>query len=479
MEITSFLERIAERESSFILYEGRVFSIIDSGKSSDFLQAGEIQLPIMPSLSYREWELLDEQLQRKSIESYSREFVKDTIDKELRAESELKQEESRIHALHYIMEEFLPYLLSKKYVSDELLQEEIFEETKVEQPLERAKKEIREKLTADFGNMEMGEKQDPAERMRQSVLKKEKREIKTGAIVPQFVHTNGVPKSLLGEITAYQPLYVVDGKVFALYIVGRNFLALQKHKAAKKDQFVFNIDGKILSLSKERLPSLKEIEHEFIERSKKKWRINALERSQDAFDQIKDQIETKEVTGMQMHELAKLDEYDLGECGFILKNGDYYVYSRLPKFVTQDGRNHDVFWPYEATRVAIKIGWDKKPYTTGNPLIVEKREFHPCLKGRSSGGYRTLCNLSRNPRDYRNTISDMIRKLSDAANVFLQPLNKSSLDSHSGYRYFGDHLDNILKQGSMTREQAIEKRYMVVEVIEKKITLEGDDHDNE
>lgn len=60
----------------------------------------------------------------------------------------------------------------------------------------------------------------------------------------------------------------------------------------------------------------------------------------------------------------------------------------------------------------------------------------------------------------------MVRKLSDAVNVVMQPLSKKSLDRHSGEVYFDHKLDDILLQGSLTRAQAEEQGYIVVEVLE-------------
>jgi hypothetical protein len=74
---------------------------------------------------------------------------------------------------------------------------------------------------------------------------------------------------------------------------------------------------------------------------------------------------------------------------------------------------------------------------------------------------------------------DIVRKIGDAANTITTPLSPESLERHSGESYFGDTLTNILKQGSLTREQALEQGYRVVEVMETKVDKDGVEHKEE
>jgi len=302
--------------------------------------------------------------------------------------------------------------------------------------------------------------------MRQAVLKREKQqadEHRVHRFLSPWANLNEmgidkekIPSSVLGEITRYQPMYVMEGKVFLL-MLAENFAESDLSVKINGKNYVADIN----------LTELRKLSDFFMEQKKQAWRITALERSQDAFEEIRQMITREEVAERHMHELAKLKEYDLGECGFMLKDDNYYVFSRIPKFATQDGRNPEVFWPFDATRVAIHIGWQNgKSYTSDRPRVIERRQFHPCLSERDrEGGFCEICN--RDAGSYKNTLLDMVRKLSDAVNVIIGPLNRQSLESHSGHTYFGEPLDRILKQGSLTREQAAEKGYLVVEVMGK------------
>ena len=467
-EITTFLERIAERQSSFILFGNAVYAIVESNGSPDFLEAGGARLSLAKSLSFADFERLDEKVQSSEILKYCSSYVKEAINSELKADDDVRKEKNRIHALNFIMTEFLPFLLSKKYESDNLLLSSLNGGKSEEiDPVGRAKAEIAAKLEKDFGKGEIRKGQDPVKEMRENLLKREKSQLNTGPIIPAELtpkdfglKADDLEFSLLGQITGNQPLYALDGKVFALKPAGR-----------KDYDFVFTLNGKPYVPSGESTLALQHLSAQLLDRYKRTLRISALEKSQDAFEEVRGQIKADDVTEKQMHELAKLSEYDFGDCGFVLKDGRYSVYSRTPKFATQDGRKPEVFWPFDATRVAIDIGWERgRPYSADKPRIVERREFHPCLSDRArAGGFCELCNLNREPGAYKNTVLDMVRKLSDAVNTFLQPMNLESLNAHIGYTYFGAHLDNILRQGSLTRAEAEKKGYMIVEVIAKDI----------
>ncbi|MBU1975185.1 MAG: hypothetical protein KKG59_02145 [Nanoarchaeota archaeon] len=468
VEVTNFLERIAQRQSSFVLFGSRVYDIVNSNGLPDSLTAvgSNLEMGLVPSLSFSEFERLDERVEVKGIEAYCRDYIANAIDQELRAEEDVRREKNRVYALKFIMTELLPFLVSKKYSTDELLFKSLNGDGGGQTLIDQAKAEIADKLNQDFGTGDEAEFEDPAEQMRQNVLAKERRGVRVEAIVPAKLSLEDmgltedqVQDSVLGQITSNQPVYITNGRVFRL----------EPQQRFQPGDFKFKLNGKTYRPVFESL-DLPRIVSELSERRQVMWRMDALERSKDAFQEIKGKLRQEAVSERQMYELAKLEEYDLDTCGFLMRDGRYFVYSKTPKFATQDGRKKDVFWPYEATRVAIKVGWeDGRAYTTDKAIVIDRREFHPCLSGRTrEGGFCSLCNL--NERSYSNTAPEMVRKLSDAVQVFKEPLNKRSLDSHKGHSYFGDHLNDILKQGALTREQAIEQGYEVVEVLERKIT---------
>ncbi|MBT3985626.1 hypothetical protein HOD38_04925 [archaeon] len=459
---TTFLDRIAERQSSFVLFKGQAYAITEDPINGNFLDIMGSRMALVPSMPFRDFERLDEQLYGADVENYCARYVREKIDSELRAEDEVRRETSRINTLKYLMDRLLPHLVAKKYSSDEILLHEVLGTEVDKGPVDLARDEIREKLNHDFGVEDIEVDEDPAERMRANVLAREKGELDRAPLMGEAGEYDSVLQAVIGN----QPIYVMDGRLYALESPGD----------IERGKFTFVMGGRAYTPSETRLPSLREVSQEILERRKMVWRIAALERSQDTFAGIRDQIHTAEVTERQMHELAKLEEFDLGSCGFVLKDGSYYVYSRVPKFATQDGRDKDVFWPYDATRVAIKIGWSGgQAHSSGDGVVIEKREFHPCLRNRSSGGWKGICNLTRGASDYGKTPAEMVRKLSDAVTVITEPLSEISLKRHGSpgsYSYFGDSVESILGQGSLTREEAEEQGYGIVEVIAKTLELE-------
>jgi len=499
-DISTFLERIAERQSSFVFFGDRLYDIggrlgevenkdqgrkgRDQKKIAQPLQAtlrvSDLTFPLLQSVPFSCFEQLDEKLHAKIIQEDCASYVKEQMNLEIKAEKEVKNEKDRIMILEFIMHEFLPFLVSKKYEHDEILNAALnggnLDSDKYHDPIERAREEIRLKLNKDFGTDADAAADDPGERMRLGLLKKEKAKLASGAIIKASysleelaLDKKALSKSVLGEITAHQPLYLIGGlagKAIPLIMIAEG-------QAKKEKGLVFSINKKYyVPASAEKGIPLADLARELSDRRMQEWRVDALEKSQGTFALIKELVNSKGVTQRQMHELAKLKEYDVSGNGFILWREKYLVYTTLPKFVTQDGRKPDTFWPFESTRVAISIGWsDGKPYTSDHGYVIEPSPNHPCLRDRNSG-YSTLCNLD----ERFTTTSDlvhMIRKLSDTANVFMEPMNKPSLDSHSGHVYFSDHLDDILKQESMTREQAIAEGYAIVEVISKEVGKSG------
>jgi len=464
-QVKTFLDRVGTMQDSFVLYADRLMGI-EEGSGTNFVSFFGSSFRLVPSLQFNQLEAFDSRAYASQILSESRYFVKQTVDREVKAEKDLKGEASRIKALEFIVFDFLPLLYSKKYKTSDHLAE-MFDAGKEEGDASgffvRARDELQQKLDNDFGT-EAKTEEDQSEKVRNRVLASEKERVRTESIVPVKytlkelgLTTRDVSDSVTGRLTGLQPLYVIDNRVYSLVPVNGR---------VKKD-IVFNIHGKEY-VPGEVVSTVSQLSKELSNRREILSNITALEGSQNDFSLIKEVLAANDKKQRQMVELARLKEYDLGSCGFVLKDGNYYVYSRIPKFATQDGRDPKVFWTFPTVRVAIQIGWNDKAYTSDSPIVVEAMNYHPCMKNRKEG-YSTICNLNRQPSDYRNTPLDMLRKLSDAVNVVMHPLNKESLDAHSGHTYFGTTLTDILKQESLTREQAVGQGYEIAEVIQTRV----------
>lgn len=475
-----YLEKIADRQSSFLIFNSRIYTAVADdltvpSEGEDYLEAAGLKLRLRPSLSCAEFEQLEDQVQAATIEEFSAAYVHDSIQTELRKKEDTTSEVNRLRTLKFIMEEFLPFLISKRYHSDDLLLEELQDGQKPTiDLLGRAKAELKAKLEQDFPTApvttEPAEQRDYSEELRLRLLSEEQLNLTqvqpliSRRTNPANYHKKTKPSRLsyTQQVIDNFPLYIVEGEIFLL----------QSLKPDQSARLSFRIDQSNYAPVTTADFNLSDLSTAILARKELTWKIAALERSREIFQEYRANLVSKDVSESQLRGLAELSEYDLGDCGFVLYDSHYYVYTRLPKFATQDGRNPEVFWPFEPTRVAIPLGWsNNRPYSTGRPVVIEKREFHPCLDGRSHGGYRGICNLNREPDSYGHTSVELVRKLSDAARVILEPLNKPSLERHSGERYFGVALNDILKQGSLTREQAVKEGYLIVEVIESKLEL--------
>ncbi len=162
--ITTFLERIAQRRNSFVLFEDRVYDISESPSRDSRLSIRGNDFSLNPSMTLSDFERLDEDVQRQQIDDYCASYIRDKVKEEMKANDVLKRERARINALNFIMVDFLPFLLSKKYGTMSLLMEDVEDQSSFEilDPVQKARDEISERLSRDFGQYD-GEKKNTAE----------------------------------------------------------------------------------------------------------------------------------------------------------------------------------------------------------------------------------------------------------------------------------------------------------------------------
>ncbi len=461
------MDMLAERQASFILLDGRAYSLAETNTNPDFLRTGGIRFDLIPSLTFLELENLSEKLQTERIETYCTEYIKARIDQKIKRQDEIDREGSRLKSLDYAMSELLPFLLSKKYDDDDNLllslisdDDDLVDEIT---PQERAKKEIQEILKSRFGEVEGNEEEiNLAEEMRLSLLREEKNNLESEIGFDYNEHVGS-----LYEFSIDTPLFISNNLVYSLI----------KIENPKEDESIIHVNNESYRMHARADMHVSDLSERLLDKRKNIWRIAALERTQTAFDEINNRKREKDASKQYMRKLAELDELNLDNlCGFFIKSGDLYVYTQVPKFATQDSRDVNRFWPYDSTKVAIRLNWSRgQIYSSDSPIIVEPREHHPCLRNRTSGN-SSICNLSRDSGDYGHTKIDLVRKISDAATALMEPLNPGSLKSHPGpnHRFFGDPVDDILggNERSLTRKQAHEQGYMIVEVVERGYTGE-------
>ncbi|MFA6460854.1 MAG: hypothetical protein WCV90_01190 [Candidatus Woesearchaeota archaeon] len=483
--ISCFLERLAERQSTFVLFGDRPYGFTPSSSRAypDQFEMGALVQYLVPSMSFREYEALDQRTQQAQIGRDTQEYVHHVVSKVIDMERSNGGEENRLKTLGAIMYEFLPFFVrqTQKDDRDLLVALGIEQETDDTNPLDRARAEINAYLVERFGapsQKKKVEEEDPTDKIKTQIVEAERDKLRKERILRPWLYLEQmglkeeqIASSRLGELTSHQPLYILDGKIFALNL---------HTSPVPEGMMQFKLGGKVY-LPGEELFSLEHLTSELTNRERASYRFQAIERASEEYGRIAEARKSSGLVESHLIELSKLTEFDYKGSGFILKNGEYYLYATIPKFATQDGRNPERFWPYDDTRVAIKVKWEEGGIRSWDkPVVVERREFHPCLSDRSrEGGFCGICNLSRDPSDYKNTLLDIVRKIGDAANTITTPLSPESLERHSGESYFGDTLTNILKQGSLTREQALEQGYRVVEVMETKVDKDGVEHKEE
>ena len=152
--------------------------------------------------------------------------------------------------------------------------------------------------------------------LEKNVLEREKAKVKTSSLFDRRYSpadlglTQDLTPSITGEITGFQPLYTINGQIYSLRMVERD----------TESQLVVRINGRKFVPEASRT-NVSKVRDELRERKKQLSRIYALEQSKGDFDIIRDAIFANDKKQRQMVQLAKLKDYDLDNCGFVLKNG--------------------------------------------------------------------------------------------------------------------------------------------------------------
>jgi len=468
--LKTFLDRAAEADNFFLFLGDRLYSIDGNSNSTNrVVTPGGYSMGLVPTLPFYHFERFDDRINSAEIAEDSKTFVRERLNREVEERGRLTDEKKRIKTLDFVVYQFLPLLVSKNYetahhVTDMILSGEADRDSEI--LIERARKELQEKLDRDFGTEVKGDNAN--ERLREMILREERGNLRQGpavrakySLTDLGIDAREITPSITGEITGHQPLAVLNKRVYYF----------EQTERAKKSDLSFKLNDRLF-VARPTDITLSGINSELVNRTLQRTRISALERSGD-FDLIKDAIQDTEKRQHQIAQLARLNEYDLGNCGFVLHGDNYCVYARIPQFATQDGRNPKVFWPFPSVKVGIYMGFNNgQAYSFDRPLVIDPMPNHPCLREKTRG-YCDICNLNREPDSYNNTPQEILRKLSDAVNVIMHPMTPLSLEAHTGESYFGVTLKEILKQKPMTREQAEAEGFTIAEVIENSAAAEA------
>ncbi len=458
----TFLDSISEEVSSFLLFGDRVYSINASGKAADTLTALGTTLRLIPSLTYSDLETLDWKIQQDEIARAGDYFVRQTIRRDIESLNNLNNKETRLVILNFLINQFLPFFYSRKYPTH------LPGDTEDPEYQERARQELNARLEAEFGRQAATiPTQDVAQEHWLRAIEQEKQELKQiERFPPRYapetlgLEPTKIRPSFFGDLTDHQPLYVQNRQVYPLSLADGTPI-----KAAPQ-AFRFYLKGKDYVADKIQC-DLATLSANLLAMYEAQLHINALESNRKAFDVIRQTLESAKTDENALNGLVSKESYDLGDCGFVVIDDNYYVYTLLPAFAAQDGRDPNRYWPFEPTRIAIKIGFSSgQPYSSDRAVSLDKRANHPCLSHKDMDK-RTydICILDRNPDGYGHELLGLVRKLSDGVLGFTHPLSLESLNSHPGHTYFGTTLDNILKQEPLTRQQALEQGLQVFDVM--------------
>ncbi len=451
VKLTTFPERIALRESSFVLFAGRPYCAVPGDEIRDWIEVEGVRLGLTPSMTFSEFEGLDEALQSDELKELTKEYLKSTVEEEAEAVDVANKGQAHLAMITFIVEELIPRIYSGA-ISREGFENQV----------DAARASLAQRLDDELGvkTMDMALKSSAVKAI---IKDAQLRERKNAPIIesqysPSALGLASIPESLLGSAIGNQPLYVSNGRVFNLVKAQNKSLPMR-----------LSLNNKIYGIGDEVL-TLDALCDELHKREEGEWVSEALEELGTALNDIHGALSPKGKLYSHIFKLAKLKEYDFGNCGFIVKGSSYLLYVRTPKFVTQDARDGDTYWPYEPIQVAVQLSMaDDTPISTGKAVIIGTVPTLPCVQERKERKpTHDICMVNRKESQYEQTVAGIIKKLGDAVSVITHPINREALEAHPGHVFFRDVLDDILTQRPMSREKAERDGYVVYDVLPRR-----------
>ncbi len=482
-KITTFLDAIVERQSSFVFFGDRVYSISDSDDRGSLHRVivGDRSFGLTSSMPFHYFESLDIESQRRTIDEECDAFVKRSIVGQYRSKLDSSGRYS-VLVLGFLVNELVPFLVAAQYgdLGSAMLRQ-LTGETETETPLERARNTMRLRLEEEFGVGEPDETEVNV-RLREQLLEKKRKELKTDSVVgvkyglkDMGLNESDILPSVFGGIIGHQPLYVNSNRVYTL-----NKISQSDVPSKRRRDMVFVLNGRYYVPSNSVSYYFSNLTEQLMSRMIEGLHFQALEHSTENHVSIGRGSFLDE---KMINALLGKQEYDFGGCGFIRRDEGCYVYKQIPKFAIQDGRNGENYWPYPSMKIALKLScyWrNNKVYSGSDPVVVDpaKHVLSLEIKHRDPMPFDPICDSRANHRSYGDSPSELVRKLNAGVDVIRHQLNPSSIKRHEpvGLVYGPGQVDDVFEKNGikpLTREEAMSNGYEVYDVLPKHVSRSG------
>ncbi|MBU0461712.1 MAG: hypothetical protein KJ574_03945 [Nanoarchaeota archaeon] len=485
----TFITRLAEKEEPFAIIDGRLYQVSEREARATTLNLGETALGLVPAETVQNLERFYRNLHAQDIEQQMRSFLEARLQKEIKTQKELKRFLGDNRAVQFIVYEVFPHFMDKDDNLDELIQEandgngkkkkkekkdtepaaDIDALLNGEKPAEitladyqKAKAELIKEIEQEYNAEQKAEEaRRLAEEQRTQAGQKRAVPQETDEL-EQMLTTHYQQKGLLQAEPAQKPLEKLkqgDGLVEilgnkdVLVMLGHVYQLAQTKDDA--DTFVA-VKGKRFALAP--FTNVESVEDAYQRFLAKSIKIDAVEQLEDQVREIEEaKAKFKGIEG-----LAKKNEFQAGDVGFMKHDEGYYVYLRVPKFAMKHPKRDD-YYLFEECRVGVRINYSDGELHIGEPVVIDKYR-HPFLQGNTA--FQHICNLAGWRGNGYDKAMQVVKRLSDAKNVIMHGMTVRSFRSHGGTdihdsHYWSEVLKDKLAGRDITRAKAEKEGYQI------------------
>ena len=271
-------------------------------------------------------------------------------------------------------------------------------------------------------------------------------------MVGKFNTLNLDNKKGLSDILDDEPAFFMNGTFYKL-----------QNKAAD-NEFQVVINGESFGLRQfAAIPQIDEAYKQYLDK------IFRLESIEEFKDQLKE-IQRIRSRNKLLERLKDKNEFEIGDIGYLRKNGLFYVYLKIPKFAMKHP-NKEEYYGFDPCRVGVNLNISNGEIYGGEGVVIDAYS-HPFLP-RQMTPFQRICTLGRAANTAGLKRADQVAKLlDDAKNVFIHGLTNESFASHGGTDldnsfYYGEKLDDRLKGRKLSLEEVKKGGYVITNLLFK------------
>jgi hypothetical protein len=438
----TFFSELA-RKSPFLIFENRLYQIAEGEGGEGFIKAGTHTFGLHPAPSLAELEQFYRGKHTEEIFTFKKAFVEEKVKQEMKTYGEMSAFVGENRILPFILTEVFPQFLEQDSETEELFEDksgkeqskekmkeimekvvgldDIVKKTMSQSEVNKALGEVKEQLIGELERSGFEEeiKPLPAKPSRRSseddseidsLLSEHYKKADVAQILrPNDFKKNKVSREDTGLTKALgnQDVLVMKGIVHKLSPV------------KKAGGFYLHIGGKDYTLS----PAFAadRVESAYLRHLQTQFKIEAV----DEFEDQAKQLQEIKVKNAALEKFFKKDEFDVGEVGFVKKNGTYYVYLQVPEFVLKDVKKYDDYYVsgklyhFKPCKVAVSVVPSGTGYQVGNPVVIDTY-VHPFLKGDDAWQGICMGNYNWSRLESLDPAAKIATVLSAARNVLLK-----------------------------------------------------------